>query len=352
RIKKGTSSGSINPQETFYKTPGEVLLNKYKIQVNDIRKEGDTVRMFIERDGIAETRALQQGQALYPGSVWKVASITKGIPTPTTKTTAKKTTTKTPACTWSKGKSGFVSTTSTTWNYRLVTENCREKTVTLTFKTKDTTQTIVRRIDLDQQEIVTSFKNPPIKSEDIKVTFKAPATTTTNQQETTIESSCFINEKLSKFIDLGAGNNNYRLVTKNCIGKTIRTTFSKGGTILEKKDLVITKDTEEFSITINQQIDQFSIKVAYTITNSKALQLPAPLGATTLTEDYTMPEGITFSLPIGTILQPNSLVRPTSDASLAVDDQGLTLTSPIIISPGGTIPAGTILPKGTVLPAG
>ncbi|MDO8628327.1 MAG: hypothetical protein Q7R56_01075, partial [Nanoarchaeota archaeon] len=128
-------------------------------------------------------------------------------------------------------------------------------------------------------------------------------------------------------------------------GKTIRTTFSKGGTILEKKDLVITKDTEEFSITINQQINQFSIKVAYTVIKSTTPQQTSTTGTTTLTETYTTPEGITFILPVGTILPPGSSIGGTTFT-------GNPLLTPFEVLPGGTIPAGTILPAGTVLPAG
>ncbi|MDO8628701.1 MAG: hypothetical protein Q7R56_03020, partial [Nanoarchaeota archaeon] len=75
RIGKGTTSSTQKDDNTFFATPSEDLLQKFTIRVNDIRKQTDSVWLLINRNGIVETRVLQQGQPIYPGSNWKITKI-------------------------------------------------------------------------------------------------------------------------------------------------------------------------------------------------------------------------------------------------------------------------------------
>ena len=75
RITKGQTSSTQKDDNSFYQTTSEDLLQKFKIRVDDITKQADNIWLYIERNGIIETRTLQQGQAIYPGSNWKITNI-------------------------------------------------------------------------------------------------------------------------------------------------------------------------------------------------------------------------------------------------------------------------------------
>ena len=78
KVAKGQTSGALQEDNRLFKTPSETIFDKYRLQVNDIRKQSDTVHFMIDRQGVIETRALQLGQQLYPGSSWKLAKIERG----------------------------------------------------------------------------------------------------------------------------------------------------------------------------------------------------------------------------------------------------------------------------------